>query len=516
MKRLVWLILLLGLFFAYTPKVKPLLSTKIAKKPKYIIKPLPFNADTTYSQLIAMDKNKDGVINNLDYNKKKNYPNYKAIFADYLIYLNRYQKVDKAYANYLEQDLNKNNRIDGFERKITCLKKEGNFSEAIAILHKLRWQNGLSTKLFYSAIYSIYNYAGYYELVKKTEKEAALALPNSNFAVLTNISKKPFKFRDGRNESKFILQNFLHNSFNKLMHSHPKSREIIAKGANKIFPYFFSDSTFMITLVMVIQIQDENEIVRLKKIKAPNAISAKIKKTLIKAHTQSFDNYDIFYAYLTKILGNDHYNKHRTKIFAEKIAPLIKARKKPIKSFKSGVYFLKKIFADNKTNPEDYHYALSGLLSLLVKNKKPFNESDLLFSPDTLLQKGYGVCTDTSPAIAMFLSKLGKKRYASLYFWYRKHFYQHLRMIYQNNNKRFYIFDNYGIAQFSFKTLNEAIAYNCIYAYKYMAGKVSRTGNSMNKSWDNIEFNRTNKIKSSDDSIIIVFGAKKLAIYHKY
>jgi len=516
MKKAIWLILLLGLFFSCTPKVKPLPSTKIAKKTKYIIKPIPFNPDTSYSQLITMDKNKDGVINGLDYNKQKIYPNYEAIFADYLIYLNRYQKADKAYANFLEKDINKNNIIDNFEKKIINLKRQGDFLEAIALLNKLRWQNKLSTKLFYSAIYSIYNYAGYYEMVKKTEKEAGLALPNSNFAILANISKKPFKYRDGRYESKFILQNFLYNSYNKIMHNHPKSRELIAKDANSIFPYLFSDSTFMITLVMVIQIKDEKDIVQLSQIKKSSpSIARKIRKK-IEEHKQSFNDYDVFYAYLTTTLGNDHYNKHRTKLFAKKIDAIIKTKNISIKSFNSGVSFLKTFFADNKINPGDYHYALSGLLSLLISNKKPYNESDLLFSPNTLLQKGYGVCADTSPAISMFLSKFGKKRYASLYFWYRKHFYQHLRMIYQNNDGRFYIFDNYGIARFSFKTLNEAIAYNCIYAYKYMDGKVSTKCDTQNKSWDNIEFNRTNKIKSSDNSITITFGAKKPAISHKY
>lgn len=491
----------------YKPKLIKMEKVKISPAPVY---------RTTYSKLIRMDKNHDGIINQYDNLPPPSFKNLKEVLYSYTEYLNQYQKYDEEYSAYLEKDINKNDKIDDFEQAIDRLKKERMIEVCINILKEKHNEKNITQYQKLSALFSLYNYTGETSKAEKTALDLALKFPESNYKLLKHISRKAdaywYNYHFSPRDTRYLLSFILMKSILAYIHFSSDSIHIIEKNMNRIFPYFFVSRNFMLKFISKLQyelhVRTEELELLMKKTKDPwqRESMEKEKKDIY----ESFDNLDIFYAYITKLHSLPGYHSDIVNKFKGEIkAYLSETPGIKIKNYSDALSFIKKYIVEKRIANSQYHFLIGGIFKLLISNYKPAKETDILLGPDQMFKRGYGVCTEQSLAMGVFLNDLLKSRESNLYLWFRKGYWHHISMIYKNSDDRYYILDNYGINRSSFSTLKKAISFHCATSNEYLISQSITSDKKNNKSWYQVESGEKSFITSSDDRYTITFSKRE-------
>ena len=488
---------------------------KLIKMEKVEISPAPVHRNT-YPKLIRMDKNHDGIINQYDNAPPPSFKNFKEVLYSYTEYLNRYQKYDEEYSNYLEKDINKNEMIDDFEESIDRLKRERRIDACINTLNEKRNENSITQYQMLAALFYLYNYTGDTSKAEKIALNLALKFPESNYELLRHISRKAdaywYDYHFSPRDTRYLLSFILMKSILAYIHFSSDSIHIIEENMNRIFPYFFVSRNFMLKFISKLQYDlhcrtEELELLEKKTKDSRQRESVEKEK---KNFYESFDNLDIFYAYITKLHSLPSYHSDIVNKFKGEIKKYL--RKNPgikIKNYSDALSFIKKYIAEKRIPNSQYHFLIGGIFKLLISNYKPAKETDILLGPDQMFKRGYGVCTEQSLAMSVFLSDLLKSRESNLYLWFRKSYWHHISMIYKNSDDRYYILDNYGINRSSFSTLKKAIGFHCATSSEYLISQSITSDKMNNKSWYKVEIGEKSFITSSDDRYTITFSKRE-------
>lgn len=456
-----------------------------------------------YRQLWRMDRNKDGMINRLDRGEKKTYTQYQDVLDDYVAYLNRDRQLDAAYGAYLIQDIDLDGRISPQEKQLAAARRQGDNKKFVQLLSS--WGD-LSPFQRARARYLNAHYQGESDRVAAALRELVKLRPSGRFAALRTLSEAGWQpLQPERSLDRYFLHHYLGRSLIPRLHNRADSLEFIRTRFASLFPVLFSDSDFMLKYVLRVQLEYEHRIVKLRRrLRSETGRAERLQiSTRINAYKNEFDALDKIYAHVSQIPRLPGYTKDRVAYYQKQLRSSYGTGRP--ENFRAAQQLVVNYLQQNNVPRNEYHFVVGALLAEFIQNRKPYDESDLLFSPDTLFDKGYGVCTDHPPVFSMILQDLIKGFESGVYFWYRRHFFQHISMIYQNPGGRWYILDNYGINRFRFKTRIGAVKHYCRLAYRYMRAEILPRSVTRNISWAAIEFRRSNRITSSDKSLSYVF-----------
>ena len=480
------------------------------------IHPTTINEDISYSELIQIDQNGDGFINQLDDVLKMKLDTWEDILDSYLVHLNRYHPYDTQYRRYQDMDLNLNHKIERFEEILFNKRKEGKENKCSVILEQAKNDHDLTEYQLDRANYALINYFGHYQKGYQKRKQIAEKYPHSPFKIIGSVDfrmldKNWFDYRFDKDEPQWLFPEYLAQSILPRIHLYHDYMKRISDEADKLFPYAFSDDAFMQKLISAFLWNVEVYIGK----KSENLRQTKDKNTLedllheMKQMKDTFNQLDLIYSYLSK-------GYRKSNVISDQVA----IQQKRLKTFERGTktngvknyhHALKLVqdYIDN--NPDiqrnDYHLVVSALLKNHIENKKSYDDGNVLFSPDMLFEKGNGVCGDQSPALALMLKDLtGGELEARLFFWKRKYYYAHMSMIYLNLDGFYYIMDNQGIQGFRYTSLDEAIRSNSSSAYEYLESVSMDNFPKENKEWTNVLSGNENTITSPDDKLTITFN----------
>ncbi len=477
---------------------------------KVNINPAEIKDNGTYEELLLMDKNLDGIINQYDFSENVIFTNFKDVLYSYSEYLNNFQKYDYQFSIYLDLDLNKNNKIDKFEYKLDSFKKEGKIEEFLELIKVKYNSHDISEYQMLVAEFILYNYIGDLKKLKESANEIKDNYPDSNFSLFKccECTKSYNHYNYSKKDTRYLISSILADTILKDIHKNPDSLKLIKDNMNKLFPYLFIDRIFMLKFVSKIQFDLYEDITAFTKEKKENEDKEKVKELnkKIDSRNKAFDNLDVFYAYITKLDGYHSYNTDIVIRYKTKLNIFIKNNKDiKIKNYNDALAFIKRYISGNKVPEYQYHYLVSALFNLLISNRKPLKEGDLLLSPDQLFSKGYGVCADQSLVLSVILNDLFKIKDTNLYLWFRKAYWNHLSMIYKNVDGNFFILDNFGINRFFYISSVDAIQAHCKYSIKYIPSLSLKKANMDNKSWDKVEKGIKKNITTDDGAYTIIF-----------
>ncbi len=470
----------------------------IIVKTKYRIAPKRVGK-VSYKTLQRMDKNNDGFINALDFGEKPDYKNARDIIDAYVYYLNNYRVYDVAYGHYLDNDLNKNGKIDSFEIKFDFYKKKEAKSLIDNFIRNLKPNGKIGKEQIYKSYFIAYNYRGINTRYFASKISSLKPGSNYRFLVKNNnagfdpdlINQYNFKNKDTRYLTEMLvaspLVTFLKTKNNALGY--------IIKNSKRLFPSMFYSRNLMLAFISKIQANLYEKKAKLHKVKDA---------TLIKQINDSFNNLDIIYAYITplKNLTNFHYDI--VEKYKNDLAKYIGAIK--VKNYESALSVLKRFIRAKRITKYYYHFVIAALFKLKISNKKPMHETDYSFSPDMLFKKGYGVCADQSLVFRIFMRDLLGISSGKIYLWFRKNYWNHLSMIYKNLSGNYYIFDNYGIQRVKFSKLKHAIRFHTESSFKYIASVRVDKRPCSNKSWQKVETGKKRCLATKDGKYRIVFS----------
>jgi hypothetical protein len=439
-----------------------------------------------YKTLIAMDKNKDGFINQLDEENPIQFSNYEELILGYIRYLNEYRSYDFQYGRYLEKDVNGNGKIDSFEEQLQALKEEGKKREAIKLL-EMRKESGAITPYQHDTM--IYNLASYWGDYAKTREIARKISDNNPQTPFRGLFEKSGAFIKPVKESRYLYSQLNYHILAPTQMNQINYLAATQKELNRHYPLLFSDKNHMLRLTVRLLTEVEIKLMQLEEKKDQN-------KAEIEKLNRLYNDWDNFYALLAKQEGLPDYHGEIVSGYSRDMEESVYA-------------FLKSFIEENQVPEAHYHFVISAFLKR-IKNNKPVDEYDFLFSPDTLFKKEYGVCADQSPAFARLMEDLKVPARASIYLWERKSNAGHLSMIYQNGEKSFFIFDNYGTFPYSFSSRQQAIDYNCVASYRYRAASSVSKEPGSNQRWSNILSGKEDSITSRDKKIRLIFSEPKM------
>ncbi len=223
------------------------------------ITPSPVKKEISYAELIKMDKNQDGIINQFENPTNFSFNTLQEVLSAYAEYLNQYQEYDYLYGIYLDKDINKNNKIDDFEKQISELKIKGKKDKCIEILKKKKESEHISKYQFYSAMYSLYNYMGDGKMVEKISRDMSYKFQLSNFYIFLRLNIPKLhrfwhKYNYSDKDPRYLLSAILSKGLLMSMHNKDDSISRIKKNRNILFPYLFIDKTFMTKFISKIQV----------------------------------------------------------------------------------------------------------------------------------------------------------------------------------------------------------------------------------------------------------------------
>lgn len=437
---------------------------------------------TSFRSLLRMDTNGDGFINAADRYPSVSFNSLKDIVKSYVEYLNVDYARDRRYGLFLEKDLNGNNMIDAFEEEFERSKKVGSYEQALLMLTGYRNRNMITPERHLSARYSLACYFG-----RPGDSKALFR----QIAPLVTVGNREGKM------SRSLLSDTLRAKFYPLLYTEKDSLKTVMEN-KQIFPDCFADKTFMVTFITKLTYEV------FLKIELIDKNANKEKENLMNL----VDRFDLIYSQVTDLDGFSSSVADRVAAYRTRLSAFKKKNGLKIDSYADAVSFLKKYIGDNGlASPDDAHLLVVALLKNEISNKKPYQESLSLFSPDTVFRKKYGVCCDQSPAMLALLTDVaGGSLDGVLYIWKRRYFFEHVSMIYRNNDNRFYILDNYGVNSASFASRDEAIGYHCAVTEKYSPATLSRNRRSGNTSWREIEAGSARSIASTDGSVSLFFS----------
>ncbi len=483
------------------------------------IHPMTINENISYSDLIKMDQNADGFINQLDDNHKLKLDSWKDILDSYLVYLNQYQQYDAHYRCYQDMDLNLNNKVEHFEEILFNKRKEGNENGCGVILGQAQDDRNLTEYQFDRANYALINYFGHYQKRFQKRRQLAKKYPHSPFKIIEaanfrKLNKHWFDYRFDKNEPQWLFSEYLAISILPRIHLYRDYMKLISYETDELFPYAFSDDVFMQKFISALLWNVDGSIGKKSK-KLRETKDKKTKENLnheIKRMKDRFDQLDLIYNHLSKKDRTSNFISDQVTTQQIRLRTFERERNiNKVSNFDQALKLVQDYIADNPDiQKNDYHLVVSALLKNHIENKKSYDDGNVLFSPDMLFAKGNGVCADQSSALALLLMELtGNELNARLYFWKRKYYYAHMSMIYRNFDGFYYIMDNQGIQAFRYASVYEAVRSNSSYACEYRESISMDSSPGENKLWTNVLYGNKNTITSPDDKLTIKFNKSR-------
>lgn len=431
-------------------------------------------------------------------------------------YINEDYQKDVMYAYLLDMDLNKDGEISEFEWQIEKYKLSREIEPIMEIKDRAIEEGHLNDFQKEVALYTIYSYFGETTKVEEVVQRLAQNYPQSNFEILNqcihhSVGCQYNNYQFNKQNPRSVLDTIFIYSAVQSIHTKEDSIDKLEEDLSLLFPNAFSHRYLMVKLLNRVLYEIYNRMLSIDKLKEEETDSEQLQQ-INKVYTEletAFNELDTLVAAITPLDFSTSYVQQRTNELMNKLQILILEEDEAVvNTYEQAKTLLNQFIEKYNISDSEFAIAVNAFLKVFVENKKPAEETDYLFSPDIMFSKGYGVCVDQSFFISLILQDKGIED-CTLYMWNRPYYWGHLNVYFQNLDGTYYIFDNYGLANNRYDSLDEALEKQMVLSSQFRKSLEIKEGEVENISWMPIELGEESRIGTMDHQYYIKFSELK-------